>query len=414
VFLFRNYKAVAVVFWVLAVCALPYWVSNQGVPPGWDVRVYRNAVHSLRQARDPYADGIAVQYIYHLAAHAEGEMPPYTYVYSPLTLPLLKLVAAHPARFLAFCYWTLYATGFLLMIWASMKVAAPAEYPFIALFAPAAIFFPGLLFNTVVLSGNVAYPLYGAAWAAALLGWRRDRWLPFYCVTFAAACCKGPLLTLLAIPFFSSRRQWLPAGLVASAGLTLFLLQPVLWPSEFHNYLQAVSLQFSYNRDFGVSPAGLLGHALAVFARPYSVPGAVFYLFYAGLVGSALLHLSRRFRAGEISLQQWMPIVMVGTILLNPRIKEYDIAAITLPMAVLAWRLCGLHSTDREQAWKALTLMLSINWIANSGGETGWLVTECLLLTVLLAGGAWQLRQEPTRQPQPALAPALSAAHNIL
>ena len=87
----------------------------------------------------------------------------------------------------------------------------------------------------------------------------------------------------------------------------------------FRHYLQAVELQFSFNHDFSSSPAGLVADAL-YDVIPYQITSAGFYLFYGSGVFAVLLYLSRRYFAGEFSLKQWAPVVLTGTLLLNPRI----------------------------------------------------------------------------------------------
>ena len=85
-----------------------------------------------------------------------------------------------------------------------------------------------------------------------------------------------------------------------------------------------------------------------------------------------------------------MPLVLVGTVLLNPRVKEYDVAAISMPLAIILWRLCGIGATRREQAWKALAFMFCCNWLVAIAGDGFWEVTACLLLLTLFGAGTWE------------------------
>jgi len=75
---------------------------------GWDLQVYRNAAHALAAGHDPYLDGIAVQDEFHrtLAQHSAADAP-FTYVYSPLTLPFLRLMTRLPHVLCMTVYWTL-------------------------------------------------------------------------------------------------------------------------------------------------------------------------------------------------------------------------------------------------------------------------------------------------------------------
>ena len=64
----------------------------------------------------------------------------------------------------------------------------------------------------------------------------------------------------------------------------------------------------------------------------------IFYLCYAIPLFALLFALSRRYLQGSFTLRQWAPVLLVGVILFNPRILEYDVAPITLPLTLIAWR----------------------------------------------------------------------------
>jgi len=379
------------VFWILAFAAIPMWIRTD--PPAWDLHIYMNALHALQAGHDPYADGIAVQKAFHaqLALHPH-DPPPYTYVYSPITLSLLLKIGSVPGWLSGSVYWLLYIAGVLALIWVGMQACTPLERKYFVFFAPAAAFFPGLLVQDVILSGNVVYILYGVILAAALVGWRRGEWRWFYLATLAASCCKAPLLSLLPIPLLSARRQWLPAGLTGVAGLGLFAVQPLIWPSLFRNYLEAVELQFSYNHDFGVSPAGLLAHTLAEYGHAYSPASTIFYLLYALAIFGLLLRLSRKFMAGKISLQQWMPVLLVGVILLNPRVMIYDVAPLTIPMGLIVWRYFAAFTRQTATIVLSLAFLVFFNFIVIAFPDFDvWKTVDGLLLVAVFSAGCWNL-----------------------
>ncbi len=397
-FAFRQ--AIVCLFWVLTFAAIPIWIRSD--TPAWDLHVYTSAQRELQAGDDPYADAIAVQQAFHsqIALHP-NDPPPYTYVYSPITLPLLRAASAFPGWFSGSVYWLLYVAGILSMIRVGMQAATPDEQRFFVFIAPAAIFFPGLMVQDNLLSGNVVYILYGLIFAAALAGWRRGEWRWFYLTVLIASCFKAPLLSLLPIPVLSARRQWLPACVTGVAGIALFAIQPILWPALFHSYLKAIELQFSYNQDFGFSPAGLLGYALTHFGVPYSPATTIFYAIYAVVVFSVLFHLSRQFLAGRFSLQQWMPVMLLGVILLNPRVMIYDAVPLTIPMALIAWRFfTSRTSVAKALFWLTLFFAL-VNCIAlaspaivagsSSDKLLAWKITDGLLLIVLFAAGCRDL-----------------------
>jgi hypothetical protein len=135
------------------------------------------------------------------------------------------------------------------------------------------------------------------------------------------------------------RRQWLSAVLTGVTGLSLFSVQARLWPELFREYMLAVRLQFDWNHDFGFGPAGVLGQYLWDLGKPYSPATTLLYVAFACVLGTVLVLLAHRVRQGRFSQEVWIPVALVGTFLLNPRVKEYDAAAITIPMLLIAWRI---------------------------------------------------------------------------
>lgn len=386
------YRLLPYAFWIMALVAVPAWISFDS--PGWDAEVYVRAVRSVRVGHDPYADGIAVQDAFRkdLANHPDAS-PPYTYVYSPMTLPLLRVIGAMPAPVFKTGYWLFYVGCVLAQIWVGARAAAESERVLISLLAPAAAFFPGLLCNDTVLSGNVAFILYGLMLAAALLGWRRNRWLWFYLAVLAASCFKAPMLSLVVIPALSARKQWTSVGIAAAAGVALFAVQPLIWPLLFHNYLRAVGLQFSYNFDYGCSPAGIFSYLTAKAGMPPSPAGAIFYLLYAALVLGALFYLSRRYLQGDFSLEQWIPVLIAGDLLLNPRLMEYDMAPLALPLALIAWRFAHTIAVPLKATIGLAVCFAITNRIAASSPQI-WKTTGCALLSLLFCAGCWTLLQQ--------------------
>jgi hypothetical protein len=388
---------VAAIFWILAFASIPGWISIDR--PGWDVSVYLKAIHSMQAGHDPYADAMAVQDAFHrdLASHPNAAAP-FSYVYSPITLPLLRPIGAAPVWLSGTVYWFLYAVCALCLVWVGMQAVEDSERNGFLLIAPAALFFPGLLQHDVILSGNVAIILYALVLLGAVLGWRRGHWYWCYLAILLASCYKAPLLILAAIPALSARRQWLPAGIAVAAGFALFAVQPLVWPSLFHHFLQAVNLQFSYNRDFGCSPAGLLSNLLVDRGISYSIAGTVIYLLYAVPVFAVLLHLSRRFLDGRFSLHQWIPVLLLGVFLLNPRLIEYDIVPLALPMALIGWRFLARYYPPT----RAILYLVSIVAIGNVFAAQNyghWKQVEGIFLIVFFVAGCRDLLQRSRTPP---------------
>jgi len=384
-------RVLLIVLTILSVAAFPVWCHFS--PPAWDTLIYYKAVQSIAIGHDPYADGIAAQQLAHALDHGvPSQQGPFSYVYSPITLPILRAVAATPVWLAAAIYFLLYLAGVGAEMWfgfRALNARDPHEYNSLLPVLPLAVFFPGLLASDTILSGNVAFLLYGLALATALYAWRTSRWLPFYLAVLAASCVKAPLLCLLAIPVFSARRQWIPAALTAAAGVALFAGQPLVWPTLFRHYLQAVELQFSYNRDFGFSPTGLFSGLLWDHHIPYSPGSALFYLLYAIPICATLFSLSRRFLRDEFSRRQWAPLLLVGVILLNPRLIEYDAAPLALPMAILFWRFFA-RLAPRHTLLCFCAFFLTANAVALISWSA-WKLTEGPMLMLAFAAGAWNL-----------------------
>lgn len=371
-------------FWIAAAITIVIWAASPGYVAGWDLNVYKNAIQALRAGLDPYAAGTAIQRLFHahLAEHPNAPTP-FTYVYSPVTLPLLRLVGRLPFAISGLIYWTLYALATLAVIWVSSQFLTRDERKVFKYLTPAAVFFPGLLQQDVIFSGNVAYIIYGFVFVTAYIGITRSRWLPFYIVVLVASCIKAPLLIFLAIPFLSDRRQAIYTAVTALIGVCLFAVQPHLWPGLFRNYLDAVELQFSFNHDFSSSPSGLLADALYNVV-PYKITSLVFYLFYAIPTFLALWHLGRRYQRGDFARKQWAPVVFCGTAFMNPRIMEYDVAPMTIFLALIIWRAFAKNERFGQTALKMAIFFAIINGFA----ITSWRPTESLVLTGIFATGA--------------------------
>jgi hypothetical protein len=387
------------VIWILAFAAIPVW---NALYPGMDcdAKVYLNAIHSLQAGHDPYADGIAAQTAFHaqLALHPLAPAP-LTYLYSPLTLLLLRIIGSSPPALYIWGYWLIYAAGALTQILISLQAVEPSERNFFAFLAPAAAFFPGLIQQPTLMDGNIAYILYGLIFATAFLGWRRDRWLWFYLAVLVASCFKIPMLSLLAVPVLSARKQWLSACLTAASGVALFAMQPWIWPSYFHNYLHALELEFRYNRQFGVGPAGLFSLSLLKAGLSNSSASTIFYILFALPCFGLLYYLSRLFLDGKFSLRQWMPVMLIGVMLLNPRVLDNDYAPPTLFMALILWRVIASITKTARAIILCFLLVVVVNTavILVTPIDADYYYCRCIegfLLVGIFIAGCWNLLRQ--------------------
>jgi hypothetical protein len=358
---------------------------------GWDVDIYYRAMQAVRAGQDPYATGLARQ----IAAEAIGQHA-FTYVYPPLTLLALRAVNLLPAWLAGALYWITYGLAFAGIVWAVTQCFRPRDRSVMQYAVPLAVFFPGLMPDDVILSGNIAYIFYGLIFTAAVLGWRRGIWRWFYLAVLLAACFKLPFLTLLVIPPLAGERQWLKATSVGATGVGLFAAQYWLWPVQFREYMQSVSLQFQFNGDFGLSPAGILGRFLYEHGLPYSAPSTLAFLFYGSILFATLYVFSTMYRDRIISAEIWIPVLMVGTILLNPRIMQYDAHAIALPMALIVARSVEARSKAGIAVAVSVVLLMIVGFMGNTPASVDH-VRSMFVLVAVLALGFQQLAAEVRR-----------------
>ncbi len=197
--------------------------------------------------------------------------------------------------------------------------------------------------------------------------------------------------------------------MAAGTGLALFAGQAQLWPVEFAHYLQAVEKQFSLNHDFGASPAGVLGYLLQNAQGAFEFVPMLFYLSYAALILRALHALSRRYLRGELSASHYLPVLLLGVVLLNPRHIEYDLAPLTLPIALVGMRLLGWahRPVSSSVLWLGIVSAGNVAMVTCGNGLV-WRMAECAVLVVCFAGGCWQLRKKHAVVASRAACPALS------
>ena len=390
--------------WFLVLGAIP--LVSRVDPGGWDLDVYRHAMQSVRAGHDPYADSTAVQEAAERAKGGPSPLGPFNYDYSPITLPALRFFAGLPPLWAGILYGMLYVAGVAAQNWFGLGLMTASERRILGYYAPISIFFPGLLGSDNIMSGNVAYILYGAVFACVPRALRTEKWGWFYAAVLAASCFKPPMLCLLAIPLLCARRQWLPALIAGTTGLGVFAVQPFLFPELFRNYMKAVRLMFSFNRDFGFSPAGLFGGWRFDHHLSYSPAGTMFYLAYAVPLFAALFYLSRRYLRGDFTTQEWVPVMLTGVVLLNPRLIEYDVAPLALPLALICWRYFSAEHGVKGTLLRALAVFGCLNLVATHTW-TLWKLTEGPLVMALLLVGIASLSKATEEEPATVLVPAI-------
>jgi len=323
--------------------------------------------------------------------------------YSPLFLiPAAGLARLMPLWLVTALYVFAYCSGWLTQLWAGMQLATPEERRILSYAAPVITFFPGLLISDVFVAGNIAYILYGLMLAAAVQGWKRGRWNWFYLAVLAAACVKIQLLTMLAIPLLCGRRQWMRAVTTGAIGVSLYALQSRIWPQAFQVYVNSLKLMSQSRRDFGCGPVGNLARILQRSGVPHEIPCIVLYACYATGLFLLLLRLARLYRERRICFESWAPVMLLGVVLLSPRIQSYDVAAVSLPMAILAWR--SLHKAGRSPSRAVVigsaTALLALNVMVEANEDwvtvlpEAWKYAEMFLMLGIFAFGVRGILKE--------------------
>jgi hypothetical protein len=387
----RSWPLIPRVVWLLALVGILCWIAVDQ-PIAWDFAVTQRAIDSLRSGTDPYLNDIAAQDAYqHSSAALTAGPRPFVYVYPPVTLQLLRPLARAPEKLVKFGYWTLYVLLVLAQLLVARRLATAEERYIADLLLPVPLFFPGLLLFDSVLGGNIAFILFGLIFLAGWQGWTRNRWAWFYAAVLFASCFKIPYLTLLAIPPLSARRQWVQSSAAAAAAMAFFAMQNWLWPVSFQHYLLAIDRIFSFNNDFGSGPAGRLGACLAALHLPYALPSTVFYIATSIVIFFALHRLSRAYHSGYLTREQWVPLMMLGVMLLNPHLIEYEIFPFTFFMAIVAYRLVVATKRPGLTMALALPVWITANCLAEMS-RTFWKDCEGALVVALFILGYGHLR----------------------
>jgi hypothetical protein len=83
-------------------------------------------------------------------------------------------------------------------------------------------------------------------------------------------------------------------------------------------------------------------------------------------------------------------VLLVGVILLNPRVLEYDEIILAIPLTLIGWRFLRSLMTPRRAASGLFTVFVVVNVIAGRDWNV-WKLTEGPLLVVFFGLGAWHL-----------------------
>lgn len=230
------------------------FVMASQLPTGVDARTYRDAIREVRAGISPYTSGLQrIQ-----RNHANGQKArTMNYIYPPATLPAIQALGNVPPRLLAMVFWAIYSVSLWVVLRLELSIMPPGrERAVFALLAPFTLFFPGLLFDDSILSGNIAPSLYGVIGLGMWRGLRAGHWDCFYAAVLLASIVKPTMLTFLIIAPLVSYGQWLWTALVAFTGCSVFLVSPKLWPKLAGQYSLLLHRELLWNDEFGGSLPG--------------------------------------------------------------------------------------------------------------------------------------------------------------
>jgi hypothetical protein len=297
----------------------------------WDLRVLSEAMHYLRTGLDPYAASIA-----HQKAEAAHGHRVFLFWYPPVSIEFLKVISVVPALLRAVMFWIVYAVGFGLQLWAGSRFALMSERRMLRFVFPLVMFFPAFVPSDTLLSGNLAIPMYGALLATTLRGWRKQRWAMFFAVVVAISLLKPPMLVWLVVPLLLSGTQLLPTVAAALCGVGLFVVQKFLWPQRFDDFMACI--RYALPLEINYSAVAMFDKFLRFIGHPTDRAAGAFYVAVSLALFGMLMYFAREYRRKNVAGQNFAAVVLVSTALFAPRLKEYDLLPLTVPMALIVLR----------------------------------------------------------------------------
>ena len=346
----------------------------------WDLRVLSEGMHYLRTGLDPYAASIA-----HQKAEAAHGHRVFLYWYPPFSIEFLKVVNVVPALLREVMFWIVYAVGFALQLWTGSRFALLSERRMLRFVFPLVMFFPAFVPSDTLLSGNIAIPMYGAVLAAAVRGWRTGRWGIFFTAVIGASLLKPPMLLWLLIPFFIGSAQLIPAIAAGTCGVGLFAVQKLLWPERFAEFMAAI--RYALPLEINYSIEARYGELLRSIGHPSDRAALALFAASSLAVFGVLLYFAREFRRGHVQAQTFVVVVLVSTALLMPRLKEYDLLPLTVPMALIVLRAVRT---------RAALIVLALGTVAVGAALIADHITavDTISVSAVFVAGAFGLHEE--------------------
>ena len=311
----------------------------------WDAHVYSRGIEAYLAGSNPYL------HIYKL-----------NFVYPPLFLKLGALTFDFfPLKATAYLYLSLHCIAVLSVPF--LLVRAWMRIPWLPASLALAVFLcqPGMVAEQALFSGNISGILYAAALIAGIPGIRKNRWTWFYLVILSGSLIKIPFASLLLLPLLLGEGQLLQCTMSAAVVLLGALLQRVAWPDLYRDYVDAVRFQVINRADYGFGIVGIsrlyhLGSHVPI------LHDNIGYVLHVVLVGALIIGLCiiRRVRRGKLSGDMWNAAVLLTALLINPRLKPYDVDIVVIPALVLVVE--GFRAALRQRVQLFLTVLPPLSY----------------------------------------------------
>lgn len=282
----------------------------------WDSAVFAAAGEQVSQGINPYFEPV-IDYPFTLpfisAPQVAAVLSGLSSVLGPALFPLLAL--CHIAALLLTPL--LLTRLFLGKSWQE----AAFGYGLVACFLAAA----GV---TAIIAGNFGMLLYLAIFAAMIRGVRERKWIWFHIAVAIAVQIKPPYGLLWIVPVLAngwSWKQFQHAAITAVASAVPYAVAHLLAPSFFNDWLGSLSRQVDFG-DHGDAPYGA-----TINLDPALQNGPAPMIVHVAVCLPLLIFLMLDRTRGPRKIAA----LVAFAILANPRLKEYDLAFATIPVAGL-------------------------------------------------------------------------------
>lgn len=310
----------------------------------WDAKVFSNAGQHVATGIDPYRE-LSVDIPYHSLPFISAPIVARTLgalysLFGPYLNPLLQL-----AHVVAIVLTPLIASRlFLGKAWSDAALGYGLFLCGIGAFGV-----------TTVIAGNFGAVLYLAIFAALAHGLTRKNWFWYHVALIVAVQVKFPYALFWIVPVLVNGWSWRQFRDSATAGLVAILILTVssaLDPVFFHNWMVALETQVNTTGDLGFSVFGVTRWMIGLDS-----PSVIPYLAHIAVCAPLLVFLILEPTRGPMKAAALLAFATLA----NPRMKEYDIAFMTIPAAALLLHAFASFAPPRHR--NAVALGMLVVWM---------------------------------------------------